>query len=268
MRLATLQTSEALAQRKGIPVDEKTLARFWEKVDKNGPVPGHCPEVGPCWIWTAYCDRDGYGKFGIGPDVRLAHRVSYTIATSDSPPPQLGVYHKCDNPGCVNPGHFFLGTRQDNSSDMVAKGRQAKGDRAGPRVRPRGERHGMAALSNEQAREILALYKGRRRGPTLEDLAKRFDTSRAVVASVVKGESYSTEHDGRTRTDERFKLSDDAVAEIRSLYRGPRSGPPTLEQLGKRFGVSAALVHQIVTGKSRKQPRDEPSGPDNQGSQR
>jgi hypothetical protein len=30
----------------------KTLEeRFWEKVDKNGPVPAHRPELGPCWVW-------------------------------------------------------------------------------------------------------------------------------------------------------------------------------------------------------------------------
>lgn len=27
--------------------------KFWEKVNKHGPVPEHCPELGPCWIWTA-----------------------------------------------------------------------------------------------------------------------------------------------------------------------------------------------------------------------
>src|ERR1035437_916757 len=33
--------------------------RFWAKVDRNGPVPAHRPELGPCWVWEAGHDRPG-----------------------------------------------------------------------------------------------------------------------------------------------------------------------------------------------------------------
>ena len=53
-------------------MDEKTIARFWSKVDKNGPVPAHCPELGPCWVWTGE-KRKGYGRLKIDGHARTAH---------------------------------------------------------------------------------------------------------------------------------------------------------------------------------------------------
>ncbi len=28
--------------------------RFWEKVNKGGPVPEHRLDLGPCWLWGAF----------------------------------------------------------------------------------------------------------------------------------------------------------------------------------------------------------------------
>ena len=39
----------------------------------------------------------------------------------------LLICHSCDNPGCVNPDHLFLGTHQGNVKDCVNKNRQSKG---------------------------------------------------------------------------------------------------------------------------------------------
>lgn len=33
------------------------------------------------------------------------------------------LVHICDNRKCINPEHLFLGTRHDNTQDMLSKGR-------------------------------------------------------------------------------------------------------------------------------------------------
>lgn len=52
--------------------------RFWEKVNKDGPVPAYAPELGPCWIWTAFCLWNGYGRFGIDGHTEYAVTIYLT----------------------------------------------------------------------------------------------------------------------------------------------------------------------------------------------
>lgn len=92
---------------------------FWNKVNVS-----NVPDA--CWEWVAHRNEDGYGTFQSG----LAHRTAYLIEFG-SIPDGLYVLHTCDNPGCVNPKHLFLGTQQDNMDDMIAKGRQCKDNVAG-----------------------------------------------------------------------------------------------------------------------------------------
>jgi hypothetical protein len=97
--------------------------RFWAKVYKNGPVPQHIPELGPCWLWTAYIS-EGYGEF----ESTTAHRTAWELTYGPIP---LGfdVLHRCDNRTCVRPAHLFLGTDLDNARDREAKGRGRHGQR-------------------------------------------------------------------------------------------------------------------------------------------
>ena len=93
----------------------KTLEeRFWEKVNKTID----------CWEWIGAIDRHGYGKFSIKYKKYIAHRISWELHNGKIPK-GICVLHRCDNRKCMNPEHLWLGTQQDNSDDMIRKGRSA-----------------------------------------------------------------------------------------------------------------------------------------------
>lgn len=75
-----------------------------------------------CWLWNAHCDKDGYGVLPGNRENIRAHRFSYLYHYG---PIDNGavICHKCDNPGCVNPDHLFVGTTKENCQDMLSKGR-------------------------------------------------------------------------------------------------------------------------------------------------
>lgn len=75
-----------------------------------------------CLLWTGPLTRRGYGSIGYRSKRWTPHRLSYTAHYGPIPEGML-VCHKCDVRNCIAIEHLFLGTPQDNTTDMLRKGR-------------------------------------------------------------------------------------------------------------------------------------------------
>lgn len=167
--------------------------------------------------------------------METAHRVAYRLAVGEIPAGLL-VRHGCDNPICVNPRHLLLGTQADNARDMVRRKRNWSS---------RGERNWQAVLTDAQVAEARNLYA--LGGIRQADLAARYGCTQSHISSIVSGRSRRYA-DGPTMVgDQRVRLTDAQVTEIRRRHA---AGVRQLD-LVKEFGVSKSTISAIVRGQSR-----------------
>lgn len=140
-------------------------ARFLEKTRRapNG-----------CLMWIGAVNANGYGSIFVDGKARTASRVAYELFVGPIPQDQC-VCHRCDTPLCVEPAHFFLGTRGDNRRDCQRKGRA---------IGARGEKNAKARLTAAQAIEIAASDE-----PTIA-LVRRFHVNRTTIQRIRSGRSW------------------------------------------------------------------------------
>jgi hypothetical protein len=141
--------------------------RFWAKVRKGAP--------DECWPWTGKVDPYGYGQFKENNRFIRAHRRAAEL-TLGRQPRQL-ILHSCDNPPCCNPGHLREGTTQDNTRDMMERGRGRPG-------RPSGELNTRARLTWDDVRRI------RESKASGADLALEFRCSESNIRAIRSGRSW------------------------------------------------------------------------------
>ncbi len=141
--------------------------RFWKHVNILG--------MNDCWVWVGAKDTKNYGNFNIGKGKYIkASRFSYMIHNKGENIQNLEVCHKCDNPSCVNPGHLFLGSRQDNATDMVVKNRSLF-----------GEKNKSHKFSNKDVEKMRSLSQ---EGLTVKEIAEIFQGNVNYISEIVRYE--------------------------------------------------------------------------------
>ncbi len=158
----------------------KTLAdRFWEKVDVQGS--------DDCWEWLGYKGgSSGYGQIGVDGKTQYATHVLFKVRHGYWPPKGRTANHHCDNPGCLNPRHLYLGTQKSNMCDKVKRGRESHLNGA-----QNGEQNGHAKLTMSQVKEIRK--QAAKCGVTQKQLGHMFRVSRSTISAIVTGRNWNSD---------------------------------------------------------------------------
>lgn len=147
------------------------LERFFSKIETPDGERG-------CWLWTGCIGSDGYGRVRRKGKTHSAHRYAYRLFKGEVPE-GLCVLHACDEPKCVNPTHLFLGTKKDNSRDMLRKGRHAN------------------ALPHLSRVDVDEIRRRLQRGESKTSIAAAFKVCRSTVQDIEKATTWNREENPR-----------------------------------------------------------------------
>jgi hypothetical protein len=139
-----------------------------------------------CWEWPLSRNPvTGYGQIAAAPGKPVgAHRAVYEVFIGPLAQGDV-VCHSCDNRGCVNPHHLFVGTHADNVADKMKKGRGGYERRRNPS----GDAHWARRMPERVYRSVdkeladqIAAASG-----SFREIARRFNVDRRAVASIKRG---------------------------------------------------------------------------------
>jgi hypothetical protein len=137
-----------------------------------------------CWPWRKDSrDKDGYGLFSFKDEATgkwVVVRATRWAWEQLYQPLKPGMYvcHRCDNPPCQNPAHWFEGTPRSNNEDMMLKGRGQSGFGV-------GVSHHNAQLNWEIVEEMRRMHAAG--GVTHQQIADHFGRDRRHVSDILAG---------------------------------------------------------------------------------
>lgn len=178
----------------------------------------------------------GYGTVrGHGNEPIYAHRYSYELHKGLIPKDGiLHVCHTCDNPSCVNPDHLFLGTMSENMKDKIKKGRN-----------PRGEKSGLAVLSEKEVLEIRSIY------PALscKKLGEKYGVNGNTIFDIIKRRTWThiggtpEKYPSRPKTHPPLTFTKDQIKVIRDEYA---LGSSSYQKLAIKYDTSKSVIRDVI----------------------
>lgn len=111
--------------RRAHKLDDEAYAKFWlERVMLRTTI-----TEGGCWLWQGSKSTEGYGQTTYRSKAVQIHRRMYLISRNVTLTSKQLVCHSCDVRLCHNPEHLWIGSKADNSLDMVLKRRMPEQSR-------------------------------------------------------------------------------------------------------------------------------------------
>lgn len=135
---------------------------FWSRISNKD-------KEDECWLWTGARfggrrEEHRRPSFRVGRKCYIATRLVYLIYFKEDPG-EYEVCHHCypyeNNPLCMNPQHFWLGTHQENLLD--------------------GPSYGYVKINDEKKAHIKELFGVL----TIEELAKEFNVCKDTIRRIV-----------------------------------------------------------------------------------
>lgn len=126
-----------------------------------------------CLIWPFHRNARGYATYTTNGRPHIASRIICELAHGRAPANGMVAAHYCNNGhlGCVSPNHLRWATASENEIDKVANG-----------TSNRGERHGMAKLTEADVLQIRQLAGS----ATYVEIAEEFGVSAWTVGDIVR----------------------------------------------------------------------------------
>lgn len=181
-----------------------------------------------CWIWQGAVSKDGYGQLKVvGTKNMSTHRVSYLAVNGEIPRGKV-IRHKCDVRKCCNPAHLVVGDHEDNSQDIIDRGRHQH----------------RRSLTDEEVRTAREMWGA---GATKRQVAEALKCNWYVASAAIdaiQGEKRAGRPKGSR--NHRVKVTEDMKAQMRVLYA---TGEHSQQALAEQFGCDQTYVSLIVRGK-------------------
>jgi hypothetical protein len=145
-KAATIQKKQKEKEQNKLLRQQEKKQRFIDRI-KNAE---YIIDNNGCWNIQAKQDLNGYYLIG----GYSAHREFYKYYKGEIPKGKI-IRHSCDNPQCVNPDHLIIGTKKDNTQDMIERDRQVK---RGNVIRLNEVQIEEIYLSNKTSYELAKIY--------------------------------------------------------------------------------------------------------------